>query len=62
MTPNVETTTSLPDMIYIWRGDLPLEQALASGRLDAHGPQHLRRALRAWLGVSVLAPHRVSAR
>lgn len=45
---------TLPDMIYIWRGDLPLEQALASGRLDAHGPQRLRQRLRAWLGVSVL--------
>lgn len=28
------------NMIYIWRGDLPLDRALDSGRLDAHGPKH----------------------
>ena len=45
----------LRDMIYIWRGDLPLARALAQGRLEAHGGFAARRALPRWLGVSPLA-------
>jgi DNA-binding HxlR family transcriptional regulator len=46
---------SLPDMIYVWRGDLSLQEALDSGRLAAHGASWARRALPAWLGISTLA-------
>ena len=49
----VETT--LPDMIYIWRGDLPLAQAIERGRLWVHGTTHLRQALSRWLSISPLA-------
>lgn len=45
---------SLPDMIYILRGDLPLSRALSSGRLEAHGTARARRALRAWLNLNPL--------
>ncbi len=45
---------SLPDMIYIVRGDLPLERALANERLEVHGPSAVRRHLPAWLN---LAPY-----
>ncbi len=45
---------SLADMIYIVRGDLPLPQALSSGRLEALGSTRARRALRAWLNLSPL--------
>jgi hypothetical protein len=45
---------SLRDMIYIWRGDLPLGRALESGRLELHGPTALRRAFPAWLARSSL--------
>lgn len=46
---------TLPDIIYIVRGDLPLARALDSGRLDAHGTAAARRALRPWLNLSPLA-------
>jgi DNA-binding HxlR family transcriptional regulator len=48
-------STTLPDVIRIWRGDLPLPRALADGRLEAHGVVRARRALRRWLGISPLA-------
>jgi len=40
---------SLPDMIYIWRGDLSLSRAIDSGRLEVDGATRYRRALKAWL-------------
>lgn len=46
---------SLPDMIYIVRGDLPLTRAIESGRLEAHGGSRMRRALGTWLNLSPLA-------
>ena len=45
----------LRDMIRIWRGDLPLRQALDEGRLEAHGTRSAVRALPRWLGVNMLA-------
>lgn len=43
------------DMIYVVRGDLPLEKALASQRLEAMGKAAARRCLGAWLNLSPLA-------
>lgn len=57
--------TTLPDMIYIYRGDLPLARALDQGRLEAHGAAWARRALARWLALSPLAQvksQRVDAR
>ena len=48
-------SATLPDMIYVWRGDLPLAQALDSGRLQSLGIGRARRALRAWLNLSPLS-------
>jgi DNA-binding HxlR family transcriptional regulator len=48
--------TTLPNMIYIYRGDLPLARALERGRLEAHGAGWARRALSRWLAPSPLAP------
>ncbi len=48
-------TADLPTLIYIWRGDLALSEAMASGRLDAHGATRIVRALPDWFGVSTLA-------
>jgi DNA-binding HxlR family transcriptional regulator len=47
--------TTLPDMIYIYRGDLPLAQAIRRERLKAHGLGWARRALPAWLPTSPFA-------
>jgi SCP-2 sterol transfer family len=46
---------TLPDMIYLIRGDLALAKAIAAGRLDVHGDADKRRALTAWLNLSPLA-------
>jgi len=46
---------TLRDMIYVWRGDLTLARALATGRLRTHGTGIVRRALSGWLGISPLA-------
>jgi DNA-binding HxlR family transcriptional regulator len=46
---------TLPDMIYIYRGDLPLARALEQGRLKAHGVMWARRALARWLAPSAFA-------
>ncbi len=46
---------SLPDIIYVIRGDLPLAEALESGRLDAHGPRRITGKLKQWLNLSPLA-------
>jgi DNA-binding HxlR family transcriptional regulator len=45
---------TLPDMIYVIRGDLPLERALASERLEAIGTATARWRLAAWLNLSPL--------
>jgi len=52
---------TLPDMIYVWRGDLALAQALDAKRLRIHGNSVAQRALSRWLGISPLA-HVQSAR
>ena len=46
---------SLETMIYLYRGDLAVSRALDSGRLEAHGPAALQRALPAWLTMGPLS-------
>jgi len=48
-------TTTLRDMIYIWRGDVPLDASLNDGRLEAIGEARARSALSRWLPRSKLA-------
>lgn len=48
-------TTTLREMIFIWRGDLPLDTALSEGRLEAIGKAQARSALPRWLARSKLA-------
>ncbi len=45
---------SLPDMIYVIRGDISLPRALDSGGLEALGSGFTRDALKAWLNLSPL--------
>jgi DNA-binding HxlR family transcriptional regulator len=47
--------TTLPDMIYVYRGDLSLAAARTQGRLEVHGAAWARRALSRWLAPSALA-------
>jgi hypothetical protein len=37
-------TTTLPDMIYIWRGDLLIARAQSEGRFEVLGEARARRA------------------
>ncbi len=46
---------TLPDMIYITRGDLSLGRAIGDGRLEALGSAKLRKALIRWLNLSPFA-------
>lgn len=52
---DLHLTISLPDMIYIWRGDLSLAHALESGRLVVDGSTPARKRLADWLGICALA-------
>jgi DNA-binding MarR family transcriptional regulator len=45
---------TLPDLIYIVRGDLPIPTALETGRLEALGTARARRALTAWFNLGPL--------
>lgn len=47
--------TTLRDMIYVWRGDLPLQTALRENRVEAIGSAKARSALPLWLAKSKLA-------
>jgi hypothetical protein len=42
-------------MIYVVRGDLSLQAAQESGRLEVIGPAKVRRALAGWLNLSPLS-------
>jgi len=46
---------TLPDMIYLVRGDLTLAHALSSRRVEAHGDSNKLRKLKPWLNLSPLA-------
>lgn len=46
--------TTLPDMIYIVRGDLKLPAALESDRLEALGTARIRAALSRWLNLGAI--------
>jgi DNA-binding HxlR family transcriptional regulator len=52
---NLYLTTTLPDMIYVWRGDVSLAQALDEGRLETIGDSWARRAFPRWLARSSYA-------
>lgn len=48
-------SVSLPDMVRIWRGDLPLAAAIDAEHLQVHGATHTVRRLKHWLTLSVFA-------
>ncbi len=48
-------TCSLPDMIYLVRGDLTLATALSTERLDVVGTSSARKKLSDWLNLSPLS-------
>lgn len=46
---------TVPDLIYIWRGDLAYSAALDDGRLDLLGDAKTIRAFRQWLAIAPIA-------
>ncbi len=46
---------SLPDLIYVYNGDLRLSRAIEAGRVEVLGTARKRRALRAWLNLGPLS-------
>lgn len=48
-------SATLRDMIHVYRGDVTVAAALASGRLEAVGPRQMLRRLVAWLNLGPLA-------
>ena len=51
----IYVAVSLPDLIRVWRGDLALSAATATGRVEVHGSIRMRKAFNDWLGISSLA-------
>lgn len=47
--------TDVRTLTQIWMGDLVLDRALRSGRVELIGRAALRRKLRSWLGLSTFA-------
>jgi len=46
---------TVPDLIYVWRGDLAYDAAVDSGRLELHGAGRITRAFRKWLAIAPIA-------
>lgn len=59
---DVYVTTTLRDLIYVWRGDLPLARAVNDGRLELLGEAWAIRALPHWLARSKYASVRSARR
>ena len=53
---DLELRAPLKVMTAIWMGYCSLRAEMAEGRLEAHGPPALIRAMPAWLGLSSFAP------
>ncbi len=52
---DLHLASTLADMIYIYRGDLPLSRAVASDRLEVTGTAAIRRRLVAWFNLGPLS-------
>lgn len=55
LTVDLYVTTTLRDLIYVWRGDVPLTRALNEGRLELLGEAWAVRAFPHWLARSKYA-------
>lgn len=54
LEPDLYLAATLRDMVRLRRGDLSLQRAIETGRLEVLGPRRLRGALRAWFNFSPL--------
>jgi DNA-binding HxlR family transcriptional regulator len=58
---DLHLTTTLRDMIYIWRGDVSLARAMDDGRLEVLGEDWARRKLSDWLARSIYSRVKAAA-
>ena len=47
--------STVRDLALIWRGDVPMAEALRSQSIRTHGNVHLARTIQDWLGVCLYA-------
>ena len=47
--------STVRDLALIWRGDVPMAEALRSQSIRTHGNVHLARTIQDWLGISLYA-------
>ena len=47
--------STVRDLALIWRGDVPMAEALRSQSIRTHGNVHLARTIRDWLGICLYA-------
>jgi DNA-binding HxlR family transcriptional regulator len=52
---DIYVSTTLSDLIRIWRGDVPLKKAISEDRLQVHASQRLSRAFHTWLAIAPIA-------
>ncbi|MEZ5923573.1 MAG: winged helix-turn-helix transcriptional regulator [Hyphomicrobiaceae bacterium] len=52
---DVYVSTTLSDLIQVWRGDIPLKKAISDDRLQVHASQRLSRAFQTWLAIAPIA-------
>ncbi|MEZ5811819.1 MAG: helix-turn-helix domain-containing protein [Rhizobiaceae bacterium] len=52
---DIHVTATLPDLIYVWRGDLQLARAIDNGRLEVVATARLRRAFNKWFAIASIA-------
>jgi len=47
--------TAVRDLAIVWRGDVPMAEALRSKAIRTHGNVHLARTIQEWLGICLCA-------
>jgi DNA-binding HxlR family transcriptional regulator len=55
MDIDLHVTTDSRTMTWVWYGDVPLKQAIATGAVALDGPRRLREAFPSWIMLNLLA-------
>lgn len=52
---DIHVSATLADLIYVWRGDLPISRAIDSRRFDISGTVKQQRSFAKWYAIAALA-------